>query len=251
MKVAVLMAVHNDQLYIEDALKSLLKQRHAAELDIIVVNDGSTDETGAILRRMEKSHPEIRLFETENTGVTRARNETLEQLRPDTDFVTFLDGDDLSAEGRFERDLAIFRSKPQLDLIYSRLCHFEESDPESLAPNRDSRTYQGRFIQLSSGLYSHALIKRVGRFDEELKQAEDTDFILRMFETCPNYLLSDEVAFYYRRHANNMTLDRKLASREFARAMLKSAKRRRQLPDYRMPAGLFEAERGREAPDWI
>ncbi|WP_136659099.1 glycosyltransferase family A protein [Nitratireductor sp. XY-223] len=251
MKVAVLMAVHNDRPFIEDALQSLLRQKGDAFLDIVVVNDGSNDGTETVLRKMAQEHAEIRLIDTENQGVTRARNQGLQALAPDTELVTFLDGDDLMADGRIKRDCAAFAKDPYLAMIYSRLCYFEHSDPGTLVPSSDSRTIINRSIHLSAGMYRHSLVKDVGPFDEDFVQAEDTDFIFRIFESSPKYEVSDEVSHYYRRHPGSMSRDRTIVGREFARAVLKSAKRRKQLGGYRLPGDVFDVLRITEATNWI
>ncbi|MDA4844055.1 glycosyltransferase family 2 protein [Hoeflea poritis] len=251
MKVAILMAVHNDRPFIEDALHSVLRQSESTELDIVVVNDGSDDGTETVLQDMARAFPEIRVIDTENRGVTRARNRGLEALRPDTDLVTFLDGDDLMADGRIERDCAAFARDPDLAMIYSKLCYFEHSDPGAFVPSSDSRTLVSRSIHLSSGMFRLSLLKGVGLFDEEFEQAEDTDFILRILETSPKYLVSDSIAHYYRRHPGSMTRNRQIAAREFARAMLKATKRRKLLGNYRLPNDIFDVLQDEEAATWI
>ena len=82
MKIAVMMAAYNAERYIEDAFASLLRQRSAANLDIVVVNDGSTDGTPLIVKRIAAEAPQVRLIETPNQGVTRTRNVLLAAIAP-------------------------------------------------------------------------------------------------------------------------------------------------------------------------
>ena len=96
MKLSVIMPVYNREVFVGAALRSLLRQRDAAELDIIVVDDGSTDGSADVVRSMIDEVPCIRLFQQENTGVTRARNRGLNLLKPETELVSFLDSDDIS-----------------------------------------------------------------------------------------------------------------------------------------------------------
>ena len=70
MRLSVIMPVHNRETYVRAALRSLLRQRDAADLDIIVIDDGSTDGSAQAVRAMMEEAPCIRLFQQENMGVT-------------------------------------------------------------------------------------------------------------------------------------------------------------------------------------
>ncbi len=90
-----------------------MRQRHDADLDILVVDDGSEDATSAVLADLGRKHAEIRIIRRENGGVTAARNTGLANLLPETDFITFLDSDDVSPTGRFAADLPRFEADPR------------------------------------------------------------------------------------------------------------------------------------------
>ncbi len=250
VKVAVMMAAYNAAPYVGDALASLLRQRDAARLDIIVVNDGSTDATGGIVRALARQAPEIRLLETPNQGVTRARNTALGALAPDTDLVTFLDADDLSPAGRLARDLPRFRDDPGLEVLYGTSRLFEQTGEDPFAPDPRGRTMDIRGVQLAAGLYDYRLIRQVGRFDTSFAQAEDMDFMLRMFELAPRHAVTEEVCLYYRRHATNMTRQAATLRRDFSRALLQSVRRRRANGGAPPPPGLFDAKNLAEGAEW-
>lgn len=237
------MPAYNSATYIEAALQSLLRQRDAAVMEIIVVNDGSTDGTGDILRNLASQFDEIKLIETENGGVTRARNIALEHIAADSDLISFVDSDDLSPSGRFERDMQFFRNDPDLDLVYSTMRLFRSMDQTMLAPAENSDTLDVRGIHLGAGLYKTSFIRSLGRFDEDFQQAEDTDFLLRMLERLPTFVVSNEIGYLYRKHEASLTQDKAVVVREFSRALMKSAKRRKALgPDFQMPQGLFDTK---------
>ena len=240
MKLAVMMAAYNAAPYIGDALASVLAQRDAADLDIIVVNDGSTDNTGQIVAEIAARHAEIRLIETANQGVTAARNVALAALAPDTDLVTFLDADDLVAKARYARDIALFTANPAIDLVYGTTQMFRTVGTDRLEPSAESPTVKVRTVQLGAGVYRYDLIVKTGQFDPLFKQAEDMDFLLRMFERGPQYLTLEDVCLHYRRHETNMTHDRAQLRHGIARALMLSIRRRRgrDLPPY--PHGMFD-----------
>jgi glycosyltransferase involved in cell wall biosynthesis len=227
VKVAVMMAAHNAERHVEAALASLLRQRDAAQLDIIVVNDGSTDGTAGILRRLAAEAPEIRLIETPNQGIVRTRNRLLDALAPDTDLVTTLDSDDISPPGRFVREIAPFVSDPALQMHYGSMLVFRGAGDDPLAPDFAGKTSRVRGIHLGALLARLSLMQKVGRFDERFVQAEDTDFLFRAAETRPAMLLSDEISYYYRRHETNISSDPAVVRHEFSRALHAAARRRR------------------------
>ena len=231
MKVSVIIPVFNREAFIGSALRSLLRQRDAADLDIIVVDDGSTDSTATIVREMAAEAPCIRYAAQENMGVTKARNAGLKLLAPDAEFVTFLDSDDISPAGRFAKDLAYFEADESLDLTYGLMTLADRIDDAALdmAPGGEGITVRG--ISLTTAIFRRSAIEPLNGFDEEFSQAEDLDFLLRLFERHPKYVLSDTVAILYRQHPGNMTKEAKAETRrEFLKAMLRSAQRRRRDP---------------------
>ncbi|RAZ91659.1 glycosyltransferase family 2 protein [Mesorhizobium hawassense] len=241
------MPVFNRERYVVPALRSLVRQHDAADLDIIVIDDGSSDGSAEAVRFVMREHPCIRLFQQRNLGVARARNAGLRQLPADAGFVSFLDSDDISLAGRFKADLARFEADPGLELTYSLMTMADRIDDERLEPTPDSRTMTLRGISLTTALFSRALVERIGFFDEEFEQAEDTDYLLRVFESGPTYELLDSVAVYYRRHTDNLTGEHASRVRNHLRAIHKSMRRRRADPSLSAVRGIFELK---SPPEW-
>lgn len=249
MKIAVMMAAHNAARHIEDALASLLRQRDAARLDIIVVNDGSTDGTGEIVRRIAAEAPEVRLIETPNQGIARTRNVLLDALAPDTDLVTSLDSDDLSPSGRFARDVKHFVDDTDLEFHYGFARMFRDVGPDRLSPDPAGRFADIRGVQLGAALLRYSLSRRIGRFDETLVQAEDSDFLFRTLELQPRMTLSGDICVYYRRHDRNTTRDLLTARKDFAKVLIRYTRRRR-AGGAAIPAGFFDGGAALEGIDW-
>ncbi|MGX8721278.1 MAG: glycosyltransferase family 2 protein, partial [Eubacteriales bacterium] len=93
LKVSVIMPAYNSEKYIERSVKSVLSQTHE-NLELIVVDDGSTDRTASILRRLADGDKRLRYVRTENHGPAEARNAALKLVCEDAAFVTFIDADD-------------------------------------------------------------------------------------------------------------------------------------------------------------
>ncbi|UCI26399.1 MULTISPECIES: glycosyltransferase [unclassified Mesorhizobium] len=247
MKLSVIMPVYNRERFVVPALRSLLRQRDAVDLDIIVIDDGSTDGSAEAVRAMMDENACIRLFQQAHMGVARARNAGLRQLPADAGFVSFLDSDDISLPGRFEADLAHFETHPGLDLTYSLMTLVDRIDDETLEPAANSRILTLRGLSLCTALFGRALVDRIGWFDEEFELSEDTDYLLRVFETGPRYELLDNVAIYYRRHAGNATRQNDGRLRDHLRAIHKAMRRRRADPSLREAPGIFEYK---SPPSW-
>jgi glycosyltransferase involved in cell wall biosynthesis len=251
MKLAVIMPAYRAEATIHSALSSLLRQRSAATLDVIVVDDGSPDRTCDIVRALAKSAPEVRLIEQPHRGISQARNAGLQAISPETDLVGFLDADDLSPMGRIARDVALMRVDPRLDLIYSKVRFFEEEEPALLAPSASSNVLDGRVVQLGAALFRRAIIDRVGLFDQTLLQSEDLDFILRTFELEPCYYLSDEVGVYYRRNHGSITDNRREARHELMKALLRAKKRQTHGRITPLPVGLLTSDHISALQSWV
>lgn len=230
MLVTVIIPTYNRAEFLERAVASIVRQESTALFDILIIDDGSTDQTLEVCARLKALHPNLRVLRQENKGVAAARNLGLFNLLPETDIVTFLDSDDVLAPGRFSLDLPHLEADLALDMTYGRLLVVSDIDADTLEPSAGSVLQNLRIVQLSSGLYRRSLIERTGYFSEDLLLAEDTDFLTRIFEEGVNYLLTDSLTFYYVRHQGNITNDRVSQNRYNARAMLRAIKRRRDDP---------------------
>jgi len=251
MKVAVIIPAFNAEATIASAIKSLLRQRDAAQLDIIIIDDGSRDQTCKIVREWMTSAPEIRLIENSHGGISKTRNAGLMALGEDIDFVTFLDADDISPDGRFRRDIAVLESDPAIDLVYAKVRFFDFEDQHALAPRTDANVVDGRVVQLGAGVFRRALLDRVGLFDETLVQSEDLDYLMRVFELRPNYYISDGIGVYYRKNHGGITEQRKQAQHEFMRALLRARKRRSKLAGFEMPKDVFSSDHVADLERWM
>lgn len=225
--ISVIMPALNAGRFIEQALRSLLRERAAVDLDIIVIDDGSNDATRDIVEAMARDFSEIRLLRNPRKGIGAARNTGLDHVSADAEFVAFLDADDLSYPGRVERQRSLMRSDETIDALYGLLEMFTVLDQATLlpAPGHKTKIIRGPYLQ--SSIYRPSVFTKVGRFDESFRQGCDTDYVLRVIENGLKLVLDDGLAACYRRHDANVTLNVGEVQREFMRASLKWAARNR------------------------
>ena len=99
-KVSIIIPVYNNEKYVEKCIRSVMNQTFR-DLEILVIDDGSTDKSGEILDHLAAEDKRIRLFHQENSGVAAARNKGLDSATGE--YFTFVDGDDYIASDYIEK----------------------------------------------------------------------------------------------------------------------------------------------------
>ncbi|MCC6736839.1 MAG: glycosyltransferase [Bauldia sp.] len=224
--VSVIMPAYNAERYIDAALRSLVRERDVL-LDIIVVDDGSTDGTADTAGRVSAAPHEIRVFREPHRGVAAARNRALAAMRPASGYITFLDSDDHNAPGRIRRQVERLKAIGGRGFVIGRGAFFEKVDEDTSEIVPGSRTVTVLGTMLPAALFDRATFEATGSFAEDLPAAEDVDFYLRLLEQHVPYEVETETAFLYRRHDSNMTNDVALIRRSIADALRRSLGRRR------------------------
>lgn len=167
--VTCLITAYNSAAYVEEAVRSLVDQtRPPAE--IILVDDGSTDNTVDLARQVGGTA--LRVIRQENAGIAAGRNRGLAEVSQP--FVIFCDADDISLPERIEWCLAAFDEAPERDVVFGNWRNFwiealahEEADSSTHAPSGEQTS---RF--LCSAMYRSDLVRAVGTFDPSLKMSE-------------------------------------------------------------------------------
>lgn len=240
MKATIIIPVYNRPDAIILAVRSLIQHRGQADLDILIVDDGSTDTTPQVIANLVADHPEVRTVWRENGGVSKARNTGLDHLAEATEIVTFLDSDDVMLPGRFAADTPILVNQPEIEVTYGNMIATNRLDSETLAPTETAAQKEITSIHLTCGLFRRSLIERIGHFDETLRQAEDTDYLLRIFETGTRFVQTTTVCHYYLRHDGGMTQNTVEARKYFALAVMKSMQRRKADPTLQLHKPSFD-----------
>lgn len=191
--IAVITPVRNGMPYLREAITCIKSQQYAA-LETIVVDDGSTDGSGAFARSVG-----CRVLETPGIGPAAARNAGIGAS--ESDLLLFLDADDLLGTFALRFSVDALLGAPDAGFAQGCIRNFTARPDGTI--NVFTKPY--RFINLGSGLWRRSVFETVGLFDESLRLGEDQDFFMRCWERDIRRVLVDCVMLYYRRHAGNMT----------------------------------------------
>jgi hypothetical protein len=133
--VSVVMAAYNYEQYVGRALESALAQDYPAELlEIIVIDDGSTDSTPQIVDSIAASHPgRVRVVHQDNAGYIAATNRGLAEARGE--LIALLDADDVWRADKTRRQVELFQSDPALGLVFSDMAVID-ADEAVLQPSK-------------------------------------------------------------------------------------------------------------------
>ncbi len=240
--ISVLIPAFNAACHVEEAVHSVLDQTCDGPIDLVIVNDGSTDGTGQILDALAARHRAIRVFHSANFGVSHARNRLMAERDPSSEFVTFLDADDAFPSGRLQRDIELLRRDPLVQMVYGRLRLVPSQElPLVQAASADDIMLRG--ISVTTATFRSTALDRIGTFETGMTHGEDLDFLLRFFETSPGLALLDDVSVLYRQHAGTATSDHEALRRGVMHALLRHGRRLRNDPGLKRVDGIFEMDR--------
>lgn len=221
--LSVIIPVFNGERFIAQAIRNVLDQ-HFEPLEIVVVDDGSTDNTRAEVLRFGV---QVRYAYQENQGPAAARNRGLELARGD--FIGFLDCDDLWPEGRLDILFKKFLSAPALEVVMGHARVEPLADAGMVPP----QLLEPHVVPLfGCGLFRRSVFEKVGLLDSALRFSEDQDWFLRLKEQGIPMVIVKEVTLIRRRHAHNMTEGAGWADVNIIKVLKKSLDRRRQNQEF-------------------
>jgi glycosyltransferase involved in cell wall biosynthesis len=204
--VSVILPTYNRSAFISSAVDSVLNQTYT-RFELIVVDDGSTDHTPALLERYGDA---IKVVRQENQGVSAARNRGIRTAAGD--LIALLDSDDYWLPKKLEEQVALFNSQP--DLL---ICQTEEiwiRNGRRVNPKKRHQKQSGMIFERSlplclvspSAVMLHrALFDEVGLFDETLPACEDYDLWLRITWKYPVYLIETPLIIKQGGHGDQLS----------------------------------------------
>jgi glycosyltransferase involved in cell wall biosynthesis len=234
--VSVIVPAYNAARYITDCLESISRQRGNIPLEIIVVDDGSTDGT----RDKVDAFGRARLIKQENAGPSAARNRGIEEAAGD--YVAFLDSDDLWAEDKLAVQMEIFRTHPEVALVFGNCLRFSDHGPLGEPFFLDSglnesywgdpvvvedayvKLFETNYIPTGSVVLRKSCLDACGMFDESKRYVEDLDLWLRIAFKFP-IAFTKHVCQLKRQHEGCVSNDAELMTVAFIQVLEQQRKR--------------------------
>jgi glycosyltransferase involved in cell wall biosynthesis len=198
LRLSVIVPVFNDADQLPTALASILCQT-GADLELIVVDDGSTDDSLAIAREVA---PGVIGISQANHGPAAARNRGLELAHGE--FISFLDADDRWPTDRVAHHMQLFTQMPDADIVIgtTRTVRLIATGGQTTAPVLPAPLIQHH---LASATYRRRVFERVGRLNPELRIGEDKEWFQRALAAGVSIHLTPSVALEYRLREGSLT----------------------------------------------
>ena len=205
--VTAVMTNYNGEEFIPPALDSILAQTRPP-VRIVVVDDASTDNSVAILRKYAARDPRIEIVQLpRNSGVAVARNAGISAA--DTELVAFMDGDDIWLPHHLETVVPLLADKPEVALAFSLVKTFGTQDrvwdadlPAGVVVDAFWPSVARCVAQTSAVVARRQMLLDIGGYDPELIHCQDFDLYMRLSRRHP-FICAHEITVMYRRHGES------------------------------------------------
>jgi glycosyltransferase involved in cell wall biosynthesis len=220
--VTVVIGVYNAERYLAEAIDSVLAQTHP-NIELIVVDDGSTDASGRIA---EQYGDPVRCIQQENGGMAAARNRAIPEAHGS--YLSFLDADDRFPPDKLRNQLAVFDAQPELDVVYGHVTEFLSPDLDEAArallraPEHDVPWPTPNLM-----LVTRESFLRVGVFSTELKVGIGVDWYARANEFGLRSAVPAIVVLERRLHAENNGIRQRESKPQYLHVLKAALDRRR------------------------
>jgi glycosyltransferase involved in cell wall biosynthesis len=189
--VSVAICTFNEEIYLEKMLNSVLAQDYP-NFEIVIVDDGSRDNTKAILERFAREHERIRPFYRTNHGLADSRSFSFSQAKGE--WIAIIDQDDLCYPTRLSRQIEVAQKYPTAGLIFCNTHYINQHDevigdhlskytvPDSFVPAGDAGNLllrSGCFVDSESCFIRRETVQRLGALDTSLFYACDYEYFIR------------------------------------------------------------------------
>jgi glycosyltransferase involved in cell wall biosynthesis len=214
-KVSAIIPVYNGERYLRQAVESALTQNYT-DVEIIVVNDGSTDESGQIANELAIEFPQqVKTVHQANSGLVGARNTAIAHATGE--LFALLDSDDIWLPNHISESVAVFEKERAVGLVHANIILINSNGHVLHTPNNrrwstgQQEAWQQIFLRnehvsCATAVFRRSVIERIGGFDTDFNRlgCEDRDMWLRI-SAVSNVHYIDAVHAKYRIHESNMS----------------------------------------------
>ena len=210
-KISVIVPVYNVEQYLERCVDSIINQTYT-NLEIILVNDGSTDNSGKLCDELAKTDERIRVIHKENGGLSDARNRGIDES--ESDLVGFIDSDDYIDSDMYEVLLKNLNDT-DADLSMCALYDVYNNTPEAQVTNKETwklSSEQAIKMVMEAKILSVTAVNKLYRKSlftdlkfEVGKIAEDAFIMIKLLDKCEKIVATNEKKYYYVHRENSIT----------------------------------------------
>ncbi|MCC5638754.1 glycosyltransferase [Nostoc sp. CHAB 5844] len=231
--ISLVITVYNRENYLSATIESVLKQT-CSDFELIIWDDGSTDNSLNIARFYAKGDARIRVVTTENRGMTRALSSAFSMATGC--YVGWVDSDDLLAPTALEETAAVLDANPDVGLVYTNYLVIDEKDRILGAGQRCRIPYSKDrllvdFMVFHFRLIRHSVFNLAGGIDESCELVQDYDICLRLSEITDIQHIKKPL-YYYRKHPQSMSHQQHLETILRSQEAITRALQRRGLADH-------------------
>lgn len=208
-KVSVIIPSYNRAKLLGRAIDSVLHQTFS-DYEIIVVDDGSKDNTKDVLKAYDGK---IKYIYQANRGISGARNQGIKEARGE--YIAFLDSDDSWIPEKLAEQIKVLEANKNVGIVYSKLQMINDKGEHcGVKPKHKSGKNFRELIEIGGDIPTSSVMARrecfekVGVFDESLQQMEDIDMWIRIAKNYDLYEITDKILAYYYRHDEQVTRNR-------------------------------------------
>jgi len=249
--VSVVIPVFNGEVFLREAVQSVLAQNYSP-VEIIIVDDGSTDGSATLAQGLPGP---VRYLYQANSGPAAARNRGIEHAQGS--LIAFADADDLWPAAKLELQLTYLIRDPSIEIVMGRIQQVRLSETVNGKTQTEKLGEPAFSVNLGSAVIRKSVFDRVGLFDETMRYSEDVDWFMRAREAGVAIVTIDDVTLFYRQHEQNMTRGKSTSELNVFKTLKKSLDRRREssgfasaLPAFPTPASTVQdIKAGESTPD--
>jgi glycosyltransferase involved in cell wall biosynthesis len=213
--ITVLMPAYNAGRYVAEAIESVLRQTHSA-FELVIVDDGSSDDTLAAARRFEPLDPRVRVVAQANSGIANTMNAALAGIR--TEWVACMHADDVMLPDRLERQVAFVRENPDVAVVSGLVVMIDDAGREIGRSRSHLTTRDAVRTAVAAGecvafnhpatMFRRSVVDAVGRYRQAFWPAEDTELWNRVAGAGHLVLVQPEFLLKYRVHGASASMSR-------------------------------------------
>lgn len=229
--ISVLIPAFNAEGFLSEAIASVFEQSYQGSIEIVIVDDGSTDGTAGLAKELAlnsvrkdvdmRNDLEIKYFHQDHSGAASARNSAVSKCTGD--FIAFLDADDCWERDKLLLQTELLNGDPSVSIVFGHMTEFLSG----------TGIAQRKPVELAKGYLPSAMLARrkvfdqVGLFDTNLRVGEFVDWYSRATTQGLSAVMLPEVVFRRRLHDNNMGLRHQSSIPDYALALKAHLDRKR------------------------